>query len=738
MESRGLTCKGSCQSGRISRTKHALHTLKLSGNVKSRAALCRDNGFRNASDSVCRGLVMTSRRHSFLVHSTADSSGMDSGSKDGLGIPGFRGIRRSKGNSSPNADSIDSSEDSWNEAPQSRQVESDLNEDNRFRGMVSTASQKLNTYLEDLETSPTGSNGESEWERWQQIMKEVDEKYRVLEALQFQMDDAVIKEDFKEAAKLKSAFDSCAKGDPLATSLAELERALQEENYKEAARIRDQTCTDLIGWWAGQAEDSKDDPFGRIVNISAMQGRLMAKSYTAKHLAAAREGSHIFDIFVDRSEDGTYRNQPVYLKKKPNPSVVHSSKALQSLQSDKNVRKPNGDLLGKNKGSAEPPSSTSEDASSTKSNNDDKDDEEEGLGKLLGFLKDTLTGSDHPMVINASDIGFTPDMVRKLHNLAKGDNEDKPGAESDDSINSTDDADSTDSTAVFEDGEVRATITVDVRVEGEGNSPYAGGAFSRAVPPSTVPAKIERTGRDEFFFHVESLAGASGEEDGESYFYKSGLDRLTENKVEIRTVIRGGPEGSEEETVSADQLPLKRENLDRLMKLALLQARRHSLTKTTKFRRIPLNQSRTDPFNGLYLGVYGAHNSEVVQLTRKTGKWEGDTSDSPPYEYVEAVKLTGDPNVPAGNVTFRAKIGRQHKLTSRGMIPEELGLTARYNGQGRLANPGFRNPTWVDGELLLFDGRAKDLLHGAEVGFIYTVAEKNVLVLFNQLNLKKP
>ncbi len=37
------------------------------------------------------------------------------------------------------------------------------------------------------------------------------------------MDDAVIKEDFKEAAKLKSAFDSCAKGDPLATSLAELE-----------------------------------------------------------------------------------------------------------------------------------------------------------------------------------------------------------------------------------------------------------------------------------------------------------------------------------------------------------------------------------------------------------------------------------------------------------------------------------------------------------------------------------
>ena len=105
-------------------------------------------------------------------------------------------------------------------------------------------------------------------------------------------------------------------------------------------------------------------------------------------------------------------------------------------------------------------------------------------------------------------------------------------------------------------------------------------------------------------------------------------------------------------------------------------------------------------------------------------------------EWVEALKLTGDANVPAGAVSFKARVGAAHKLKAGGAgVPEQFGVACRFQGSGCVAQQGNQNASWVEGELLVFSDSGPVGRHH-ELGFMWHVpGDRNFLVLLSRLDL---
>lgn len=71
------------------------------------------------------------------------------------------------------------------------------------------------------------------------------------------------------------------------------------------------------------------------------------------------------------------------------------------------------------------------------------------------------------------------------------------------------------------------------------------------------------------------------------------------------------------------------------------------------------------------------------------------------------------------------------------MYPDELGISARYRGEGRVASKGFKEQKWVEGELLVFGSKGSPVTAEAQLGFVWSVpGEKRFLILLSRIALE--
>lgn len=570
-------------------------------------------------------------------------------------------------------------------------------------------------------------NEDWDWDRWRKHFKDVEEQERIVSILKLQLGHAVIGEDYADAARLKVAIAAAVENDTVGEVMSHLNRAIKNEHYRDAAFIRDHAGTGLVGWWAGISEDS-NDPYGRIIRITAEHGRYVARSYTPRQLATATAGVPLFEIFLLVNKKGEYKQQAVYLKR---------SRVSQDSQTFLSRPLADTSSLKSNEDKSDVFSISADDIDNGEDRDDDANIE---LSGFQNILRDMIPGVKMRVLKVSAPEKVDRDLIFKVIEQIMEEDDEENDTELE-SVETEDEEAKDGSDHEQDDIEMDAA---DGLINSEGRNEIAvkvvvGGVvqklFSSAprVDLVRVPARLEKRGRLSFSFCIEK-------DD-----HQKDLDGKGQASLDKEANIRG--ERSIDHVmfdlakfIGSKRIPLKvLKDIGDLINLTLSQAHDHQpLSGSTTFNRIEFPAS-PDPLNGLYIGAHGLYTSEVIHLRRKFGQWKEDGATKEPsklefYEYVEALKITGDPYVPAGQVTFRAKIGKRNQLPHKGIIPEEFGVIARYKGQGRLAEPGFQNPRWVDGELVILDG--KYIKGGPVVGFVYWAPEYHFLVFFNRLRLE--
>ncbi|CAD6239264.1 unnamed protein product [Miscanthus lutarioriparius] len=565
-----------------------------------------------------------------------------------------------------------------------------------------------------------------DWTRWSRHFDEVDQAESYASLLQFQLEEAVENEDFAEAAKLKRDIIEATGNDAVAHVMAELKSAIEEQRYQGASRLTRLAGTSLVGWWVGYAKDT-DDSIGRIVRISPGVGRYVAKSYSPRQLVTASSGTPLFEIFLVREDDETYTMKVVHLRPTKGTSgassisstitespakVENESSSESSAISDSITEEANTDTPVKGNEDAE---EKEQDVGSS------KDSSVEGLKSVLNFFKSRIP-EFKVQVINV-DVSEETELAANLsEELAQDDVKSTPESSLEEPT--TEELEQEEDVPEEDMDEESKSTEVKLFISGVVHNKEDAGAKSYVLSSS----EINNMEKDSFELYIPGKGS-----DRDLAETKAAKQKVADMAAKLASELMPSDVAKALWGTTKSSSKINKE-VQELLRLTLSKAQ-VKLTENTIFNRIIMDTNSTDPFNGLYVGAFSPYGPEIVQLRRKFGHWNS-TDDVEFFEYVEAVKLTGDLSVPAGQITFRAKIGKGKRLENRGTYPEEFGVIASYKGQGRIAQPGFKNPRWVDGELLVLSGKSTiPHLGGAELGFLYSLPEQSFLVLFDRLNL---
>ncbi|ONM05652.1 protein EXECUTER 1, chloroplastic [Zea mays] len=561
--------------------------------------------------------------------------------------------------------------------------------------------------------------GKWSWARWKRHFALIEESGRLVDELQLQLQAAVYREDYRTAHKLRLAIAATSKNDAVGRAISDLNMAIDEERYKDAAYIRDHAGAGLLGWWSG-ISGNLSDPYGLIIRISAEHGRYVARSYDTRQLASDSPGLPIFEIYFAEANGG-YNLQAVHLK----PDGSDSDQVPNMLREKLGIDSINI--------SSSPLGSKHEEFDGSV-NMDDKDSDDSNIAAGPGSknLSSDLTAVprikilkvvpmqnvDHDYIINIFDQISEEDDDNDDHEVENEssedvDNDDNSGVA--ETVSAEENGDES-----GDESDIETLVSFDFVSE---NNVYASRPSAEAF--ERMPARLEKRDRFSFSFYTEE--------------YSKKLDAGKARQTSKETVGLHADQQDYDGFVQLDRVKLSGSN----KKLSILQLGikqnnkvQQKLHGVTHFSRIQM-PIFSDPLTGLYVTTSG-FDSEILSLQRKFGQWRDDGSSEEHsdllfYEHVEAVKLTGDNLMPAGQVVFRAKVGERYQLPHKGIIPRELGVIARYKGQRKIADPGFQNPRWVDGELLIIDG--KFIRDGPVIAFFYWTSNFHRFEFFRRLRL---